>query len=111
MLVAETDAELVAGHARLAHGEQCAADLQPVADAQLVFVQAGDAEVLAELAPVHRIPAQRFAPVGVMIGGIGVHRLVRAAVVLQVGLTVALEVAGTDAHRPGHRTLEDARLY
>ena len=100
--------QLVAGDARLADLQQGFAHAVNVADADLVFQQAADGEVLAELPGAQVVTAQLLRPPGVVLMRTGVDGLLRPAVVLQIRLAVALKVEPAQAHPPRYRLLVDA---
>ncbi len=111
VVVAHADAELVTGLARLGDLEDSRPDPPPVADAGLVEIEADGGEVLAEHARPERgrDGCARARPPVVVLGRVGVHGLVGAAVDAPVGLVVAMEVHALDGDRPVDRVLPDRR--
>src|SRR5215216_5614607 len=105
-LAAHADAQLEAGDARLGDLEQGPADPPAPADLGPGDVDAADGQVLAEAAR-RDLPAQPAAPPLLVLGGIGVQRLVDPAMDLQVGLPVPVHVDPADPHPPRHRRLPD----
>src|SRR5690606_21773386 len=106
---AEAVVELPAGLAALADLQHGRAQREPVAEADRVLVQAAAAQVLAEGAGrvEHGPVAELGAPRGVVVEGIVVHRLVRAAVHARIALLVAGDAERADFHRAWPRRLGD----
>src|SRR5258708_20370967 len=91
-----SDADPVAGHARLRHFEQRAADPITVADADLVVRQSLHREVLAELSKHEVLSPELPFPITVGIDLIDENSPVLAAVTLQISLSVAVDVQPLD---------------
>jgi hypothetical protein len=100
--------QLVAWSSRLADHHNRGTDLKPIADVKFVFRKACGREVLAKHAPGQIDARQLLLPIGIMLGGIGVHRLVGTAVDAKVGLAIAIEVQGAQPHPIRHGLFEDS---
>ena len=50
---------------------------------------------------------QFAAPYRVVVGAVGQHRFIHAAVIFQVGLAIAVEIVRADKHPPLYRHLEE----
>lgn len=110
----EAQVELPAGLARLGDLDEGAAQAKDVADADVRLGQAGGAEVLAEGTDpeqVRRQGRQVAPPRGVVLAGVMVHRLFRAAVMPPVALFVALESLGAQFQRPVDCVLVDRARF
>src|SRR5436190_183685 len=106
--VVHSDADAVAGDARLGDLEDGGADPVAVADADLVVAQPLDGEVLAEL-PVDEVASVEFAlPVAIRVDLVDEHRALLAAMPGEVALTVAVDVELAHPARSAHRVLEHA---
>src|SRR5207244_2298307 len=90
--LAQPQADPVAGDPRLSDFELGIADAIPVADAYLVIWQAGDGEVLAELAIAEVVPAEVLLPVPVGLDLVNQDGPLLAAMPLQVALAVTVDV-------------------
>ena len=87
-----SNADAIAGDARLRDLKQRAADLIPVADAHGIVGQSFDGEVLAELSVDEVIPAQLLLPVTIRFDLIDEDGAMLTPVTGQVALTVSLEI-------------------
>ena len=99
-------AELVARDARRGDLQQDLAGAPALADQGAADVDAPDGQVVAE-GPRSQLAAQLPTPPLVVLGGIGVQRLVVPAVRLGVALLVAVDVVSPDPDPPWHRVLPD----
>ncbi len=107
-LLAEPAAEGLAGRAGLRDLQQGRADPPVLTDHGAVHVQAADPQVLAEQ-PRRDLAVQLGAPVVGVLLGVGVDRLVEAAVAGAVGLHVRVQAVGPHLDPPLHGTLVDRR--
>jgi hypothetical protein len=107
VLATEAEAELEARLSPLAHLEQRAADGPAIAEAHVGLDEPGRGEVFPEgsrrIEP--RQVAELGAPRGVVVARVVVHRLVHAAVMTTVGLSVADEPFGAEEERALDRLL------
>src|SRR5262245_24493040 len=99
------NADAIAGHARLGHFEQRAADSITVADVHGIVGQPFDREVLAELSMDEVAPLQQLLPMAIRIDLIDEDRPPLATVPGQVALAVALQIEPPDPAATGHRIL------
>ena len=76
---------------RLADFEPRLANAEHIANVHRSFIQTGNGQILAEGA-VRHIHLQLVPPFVVMIGTVGQHCLVDAAVIFKVGLTVTFQI-------------------
>ena len=91
------DADAVAGHARLGHLEQGAADLIAVTDANGIVGQAFDREVLAELSMDEVGPLQLLLPVAIRFDLVDEDGSLLTPVSGQVALTVSVQIQASDS--------------
>ena len=105
------DADAIAGHARLGHLEQRAADPISVADADDVVGQAFDREVLAELAGDEVGPLQLLFPVAIRLDLIDEHGALLTAVPGQVALPVPVHIQPPHPTAPRHGILPDPGVH
>src|SRR6266567_5141633 len=108
--LAETDRQLVAGHARLCDNELRCADTVAVANPDIILQQPLRREVLPECAPGQFRIRQFATPKVVVLRRVRVHGFFQSAVNGQIRLLVALDVVTRDVHAVGHRRLEDGSL-
>ena len=108
LVVAEFDAELVAGKARLGDNNLGRADGEAVAQVDGIFGQSLGGEILTELAQ-GKLEAGEFGfPEGVMFEGVAVDGFVFTAVNGEVGLAVAVEIELAEGDAACDGLLEDA---
>ena len=105
------DADAIAGHARLGHLEERAADPITVADADDVIGQAFDREVLAELSGDEVGPLQLRFPVAVRLDLVDEDGALLTAVSGQVALTVAVQMQPADPTAAHHGILPDPGVH
>src|SRR5262249_32706539 len=91
-----SDSNPVAGHARLRHFEQRAANPITVADADLVVRQSLHREVLAELSKHEVVSPELPFPIAIGIDLVDENGPVLATVTLQISLAVAVDVQPPD---------------
>jgi hypothetical protein len=107
--VVQPDADPVAGVAWLSDLDDCAADPEAIADADLVIGEALHCEVLAEV-PGHEIRPRKIArPVAVGFELVDHERTLLAAMAAEVALAVTIEVQPAGDNPSGHRCLPDRR--
>jgi hypothetical protein len=80
--------ELVAWSARLAYLDDCATYSKNVADVEFAFEQPLSAEILAE-GRCTEFETETSRPIGQMLGRIGAKRFIQAAVIDEVGMSIA----------------------
>jgi len=98
-----------AGKARLRDDYFRRADRESVSDTDSTFGQARRRQVFAESSP-GKIHARQFLfPERIILGGIGVHGLIRSAVNGQIGLLVPVEIQRPHPHARFDGRFEDAR--
>ncbi len=90
--VVHPDAEAIAGHPRLRHLEQRAADPVMIADAHLRVGQAVDREILAELAVNEVLAAKLSLPIIVGLNLINEDRAMLAAMAFEIALAIPVDV-------------------
>ena len=106
---AEAFVEFPAGLAALADFEAGAADLPLVAEADLPFVRAFDAEVFAEAAGAEvGVAGKSGLPVFVVVLGVAMQGFVGAAVVARVAHAVAYQAGGGGFDGAGYGLFVDA---
>jgi hypothetical protein len=76
----------------------------------LILDHAFGGEVFAEGAPIERMFRKFRAPILVVLGRIAVDGFIGASVDRKVGLTVAIEVGGSQHDTAGHGLFENAGL-
>ena len=103
------DPHPVARHPRLGHLEQRLTDLVAIADAHLVISQAGDREILPELAVAEVVAAQLLLPVPVRLDLVHEHRTVLAAMPGQIALPVTVDIQPPYLTRAVNRLFPDGR--
>ena len=99
------------GGARLADFDQRVAHAQDVAYVYVVFQHPLDGEVLSELTEGELIPAEHASPVVVVLDRVCVSCPVDAHVVLEVRLSIPVEVRGPQHDPALDRLFEDARRH
>ena len=106
--VVHADAHAVARDAGLRDFEDGGADLEAVADADLVVVQPLNGEVLAEL-PVDEVVSSKLVlPVAIGVDLVDEHGALLAAVPGEIALTITFDVELASPARAGHGLLEHA---
>ena len=105
------DADAIAGHARLGHLEQRAADPISVADADDVVGQAFDREVLAELSGDEVGPLQLLFPVAIRLELVDEDGALLTAVSGQIALAVPVHIQPAHPTAPRHRVLPDPGVH
>ena len=101
----------ITGDPRLADLEQCATDLESVADADLVIGKSFDREVLAELARSEIVPAEFVTPVLVRVELVDHHRAVRPTVAAEITLSVAVDIEFADHLRSVNGVLPHSGVH
>ena len=109
VVAVEADSDFIAGDARLRDHQEGGTDAQLIANMEGVFEQAFGGEIFAEGSPGEIGLRELFAPIGVVLGGIGVDGFVDAAVYGEIGLLVTTQVELLDFDGTFDRTLEDCR--
>ena len=89
------------------HFEVNRLDAMDIANPRVPLEQALGGEVLAKAAMRKRRQQELASPERVVLGRIRVHRLLFAAVHLEIGLFVPFDVEPPDVHATRHRRLED----
>src|SRR5262249_31373259 len=104
-----SDSNPVAGHSRLRHLEQRAANPITVTDANLIVRQSLHREVLAELSK-HEIPSpQLLFPIAIGFDLVDENGPVLSTVPLQTSLAIAVDVQPCDLAAPPDRVLPHGR--
>ena len=106
--VVHPDAEAIAGHPRLRHLEQRAADPVMIADAHLRVGQAVDREILAELAVDEVVAAKLSLPVEIRFNLIDEDCAMLAAMAGEIALAIPVEVEPPRHATALHRRFPDA---
>ena len=109
--LAEPQANPVAGDPRLAHLEQCLADLIAVPHADLVIGEPVHREVLAELAVLQVVPTQLCPPVLIRLVLVHQHGPIRPAMATQIALAVTVDIQGADQLWPLDRIFPDPGVH
>lgn len=107
VVAVEADGDFVAGNTGLRDLYKRRADTELIADVEGIFEKALGGEVFSESSPGEVRVRELLAPIGVVLGGIGVDGFVGAAVDGEVGLTVSAEVKLLDIDCAFDGTLED----
>src|SRR5262249_22579739 len=105
------DANPVAGHARLRHFEQRAANPITVTDADLIVRQSLHREVLAELSKHEVLASELPFPITIGIDLIDENGPVLATVTMQISLAVAVDVQPPDLTATADRVLPHGRVH
>ena len=90
-------------------GGGAARDGKGIADADGGLVDAGEGEVFPEGAGLEGVVWKPGAPVGVVVERVDVDRFVGAAVVFQIGRTVADGARRGQVYRAFHRRFDEGR--
>src|SRR6266542_5652855 len=102
-----SNADAIAGNARLSDLEQRAADLITVADAHGIVGQSFDREVLAELTVDEVGPLQLLLPVAIRFDLVDENGALLTPMPRQVALTVSVQIQPGDPTAATHRILPD----
>src|SRR5262245_31839183 len=98
-----SNADAIAGHARLRHLEQGGADPISIADAHFIVRQSSNSEVLTEL-PVDEVgPFQLLLPIAVRFDLVDIDRALFPTVSGQVALTVSVYIQSANPTPASHR--------
>ena len=104
----EADRDFVAGDAGLRDHQESGTDAELVTDVEGIFEQAFGCEILAESSPREVRFWELPAPVGIVLGGVGVDRLIGATMDGEVGLAVAAQIDTVQFDRALDGIFEDA---
>src|SRR4029077_10182311 len=106
-----SNADAIAGNARLSDLEQCAADLIAVTDAPGIVGQSLDREVLTELSVDEIGPLQLLLPVVIRFDLVDEDGSLLTPVAVQGALTVSVQIQSSDPTAAPHRVFPDPRVY
>ncbi len=104
LLVAHSDAQAIAGNARLRDLKDRAANPISVSYADIAVCQSFDREVFAELAGFEIRPPEEVRPVSIRVDLIDHHRALFAAVGNKIRLAVSGQIEAAGKHPAMHRT-------
>src|SRR5579862_2329668 len=107
----EFQIQLVAGNSRLRDDDFGAANRVSVSEGDIVFEEALRREIFSEGAPRQVHTRQFILPISVVLGGIGVHCFIPAAVDCQVCLAVAIKIVRAHEDALVHGVFENASRY
>src|SRR5262249_11352878 len=106
-----SNADAIAGHARLRHLEHGAADPKTVANAHRVVGHSFDREVLSELSVDEMDLSERPLQITVRFDLVYETRAMLAAMPGKVALAVSVEIQAAGPAAPPHRILPDRGVY
>ena len=78
---------------------------------EFVLAQTGGRKILSEHSPGQLRAGQFLSPIGVVLGGVGVHRFIQTTMDSEISLPVTIKIECSQHDRSRHRFFENACGY